>query len=250
MAPLSVLVVEDNTVNQRVLSLQLERAGHRVKVVENGQEALDVLARDPFDLVLMDLQMPQMDGVRTSRLIRAREKAFGGHVAIIAVTANHLPGERQRCLSAGMDDYLVKPIRAAELYAAIARVTGRPAPDSGPPGTADAKGWLDALQAAGFSPSAITRLAQAFLAEVPGRMDRLRQAAQAGDAAGIHAAAHSLKGTLTIFHASAATEAAAALEEMGRRQEVGGIAGPLATLEGEVQTLWSELSAFVQGSTG
>jgi CheY-like chemotaxis protein/HPt (histidine-containing phosphotransfer) domain-containing protein len=250
MAPLSVLVVEDNTVNQRVLSLQLERASHRVKVVENGQEALDVLAREPFDLVLMDLQMPQMDGVRTARLIRAREKAFGGHVAIIAVTANHLPGERQRCLSAGMDDYLVKPIRAAELYAAIARVTGRAAPDSAPAGTTDAKGWLDALAAAGFSPSAITRLAQAFVAEVPGRMDRLRQAVQAGDAEGVHRAGHALKGTLTVFHASAATEAAAALEDMGRRQELGEIAQPLATLEGEVQTLLAELNAYVQGASG
>src|SRR4051794_3738956 len=101
MTPLHVLVVEDNTVNQRVLSLQLERAGHGVQVVNNGQEALDVLARETFDRVLMDLQMPQMDGVRTTRLIRQKEKAFGGRVPIVAVTASHSPQERQRCLSAG-----------------------------------------------------------------------------------------------------------------------------------------------------
>jgi CheY-like chemotaxis protein len=249
MAPLHVLVVEDNTVNQRVLSLQLERAGHQVRVVGNGQEALDVLARETFDLVLMDLQMPQMDGVRTTRLIRAREKAFGGHIAIVAVTANSLPQERQRCLSAGMDDYLIKPTRSAELYAAIDRVMGTAEPPAGAIGTTSATGWQGALQAMGFSPPAIARLAQAFLDEVPGRMVRLRQALQTGDAAAAHTAAHSLKGTLTVFSASAAVTAATALEDLGRRRELSGTAGPLAALENEVQTLLTELKGFMQGSS-
>jgi two-component system sensor histidine kinase/response regulator len=249
MAPLHVLVVEDNTVNQRVLSLQLERASHRVQVVGNGQEALDVLAREQFDLVLMDLQMPQMDGVRTTRLIRAREKAFGGHIAIIAVTANSLPQERQRCLAAGMDDYLIKPIRAAELYAAIARVKGTAMSSVDASGTPSAVGWQGALQAMGFSPPARSRLAQAFVGEVPGRMERLRQALQTGDAAGVQMAAHALKGTLSVFAAANAVTAAATLEELGRRQELSEAAGPLAALESDVQRLLGELIEFLQGSS-
>ncbi len=250
MAPLHVLVVEDNTVNQRVLSLQLERASHRVHVVGNGQEALDVLAREPFDLVLMDPQMPQMDGVRTTRLIRASEKAFGGHVPIVAVTANSLPEERQRCLAAGMDDYLIKPIRAAELYAAIAHVTGTAAHTAGASGTPSAGGWQGGLQAMGFSPPAHARLAQAFLGEVPGRMERLRQALQSSDAVAVQMTAHALKGTLTVFSVHSAVAAVATLEELGRRQELSEAAGPLAALESEVQQLLGELTAFLRGSPG
>jgi CheY-like chemotaxis protein len=249
MTPLHVLVVEDNAVNQRVLSLQLERAGHRVQAVNNGQEALDMLARETFDLVLMDLQMPQMDGVRTTRLVRAREKAFGGHVPIVAVTANHLPQERQRSLTAGMDEYLVKPVRAAELYAAIERVTGTAAPTAPPIGTPSAEGWRAALAAMGFSRPAMTRLARAFLDEVPGRMERLRQALQAGDASAVEMAAHALKGTLTIFSAQPATKAAASLEELGRQGNLNDTRELLAALENQVQTLLVEMSVFVQESS-
>jgi CheY-like chemotaxis protein/HPt (histidine-containing phosphotransfer) domain-containing protein len=247
MTPLSVLVVEDNTVNQRVLSLQLEREAHRVQVVSNGQEALDVLSRERFDLVLMDLQMPQMDGVRTTRLIRAQEKAFGGRVAIIAVTANQLPQERQRCLAAGMDDYLIKPVRAADLYAAIARILGTPVSSEDAIGTPSANQWQGALGATGFSRSGIARLAQAFLEEVPGRMERLRQALQTGDAGSVYSSAHSLKGTLTVFAAEAAAAAAATLEEQGRQGNLSGAAGPMTVLEGEVQTLLTDLKSFLQG---
>ncbi len=249
MTPLHVLVVEDNTVNQRVLSLQLERASHQVQVVNNGQEALDILSREPFDLVLMDLQMPQMDGVRTTRLIRAREKAFGGRVAIIAVTANSLPQERQRCLAAGMDDYLIKPVRAAELYAAIARVKGNDIPPTAATGTPSAGGWQGALQAMGFSPAAQARLAQAFLGEVPGRMERLRQAIQSGNAAEVQLMAHALKGTLTVFSVQSAIAAAATLEELGRQQNLSASAGAMAALESEVQRLLDELTAFLQRSS-
>src|SRR5262245_59813568 len=98
-----VLLVEDNPVNQQVMLMLLSRAGFAVELAANGREALEAFEKRPFDLVLMDVQMPEMDGIRATRLIRAREKVTGGHVPIIAVTANALPGERQRCLTAGMD---------------------------------------------------------------------------------------------------------------------------------------------------
>src|SRR5262249_43081350 len=115
--PLRVLLVEDNPVNQEVLTLMLERAGHRVSVANHGREALLVLDAESFDVVFMALQMPEMDGLRCTRLIRQREKATGTRVPIVAITANALSGERQRCLQAGMDDYLPKPVRNHELAA-------------------------------------------------------------------------------------------------------------------------------------
>jgi PAS domain S-box-containing protein len=117
-----ILIVEDNKVNQRLLAAILKKLGHRVTVAGSGQEALDLLGSESFDIVLMDIQMPEMDGVETTRQIRARESGLSRHVPIIAVTAHAMAGDRERYLAAGMDDYLTKPIRRGELIAAIARL--------------------------------------------------------------------------------------------------------------------------------
>jgi two-component system sensor histidine kinase/response regulator len=114
-AVLHVLVVEDNTVNQRLASRLLERRGHRVTVTANGREAVEALANQTFDLVLMDLQMPKMDGFEATAVIREREMHDGGHIPIIALTANAMKGDRERCLAARMDGYLSKPIVPQEL---------------------------------------------------------------------------------------------------------------------------------------
>jgi signal transduction histidine kinase/CheY-like chemotaxis protein len=116
-----VLVVEDNSVNQRVAVALLARAGYSTEVANNGQEALAALARIPFDLVLMDCQMPGMDGLEATRQLRAREQRSGGRMPVIAMTASAMEGDRERCLAAGMDDYLAKPVISAELYAKLAR---------------------------------------------------------------------------------------------------------------------------------
>jgi len=112
---LRVLVAEDNRVNQRLAVRMLEKRGHRVSVAGNGREALDVLAKDTFDLVLMDVQMPEMDGLEATSAIRQREKGAARHQVVIAVTAHAMKGDREQCLAAGMDDYLSKPIRPQEL---------------------------------------------------------------------------------------------------------------------------------------
>ncbi len=117
--PLRVLLAEDGLVNQRVAAGLLQRRGHTVVVANNGREAVEALQKEPFDLVLMDVQMPEMDGLEATALIRERERATGGHVPIIATTADAMEGDRQRCLDAGMDAYLSKPIRADALYAAV-----------------------------------------------------------------------------------------------------------------------------------
>jgi len=112
-------VVEDNAVNQRVAVALLARGGYVTEVAYNGSEALAALARIPFDLVLMDCQMPVMDGLEAARQLRHREQRTGGHIPIIAMTANAMEGDREHCLAAGMDDYLAKPIIGKELYAKI-----------------------------------------------------------------------------------------------------------------------------------
>jgi CheY-like chemotaxis protein len=116
-----ILIVEDNAVNQRVASALLARAGYRAEVANNGEEALSALARMPFDLVLMDCQMPVLDGYSATQRLRERESGGSKHVPVIAMTANALPGDLERCLAAGMDDYLSKPVTREALYAALKR---------------------------------------------------------------------------------------------------------------------------------
>src|SRR5262249_26279151 len=113
--PLRILLAEDNVVNQQVTLLTLEKQGHQGRVVGNGREALAALEEQPFDLILMDVQMPELDGLAAAAAIRRREEAAGGHVPIIALTAHAMKGDRERCLAAGMDDYVSKPIHEEEL---------------------------------------------------------------------------------------------------------------------------------------
>jgi len=116
---LSILLVEDNAVNQRLAARLLEKRGHRVVVTANGREALTALEKDTFDLVLMDVQMPEMDGLEATAAIRKKEEHSGNHVAVIALTAHAMKGDEERCLAAGMDGYLSKPIRPQELDAIL-----------------------------------------------------------------------------------------------------------------------------------
>jgi PAS domain S-box-containing protein len=122
---LQILLVEDNPVNQRLAQRLLERDGHTVVLAANGREALDILEQQPFDLVLLDIQMPVLDGFETTAAIRAKEQGTGRHLPIIGLTAHAMKGDRERCLGAGMDDYIAKPIQARELLDVIGRVASR-----------------------------------------------------------------------------------------------------------------------------
>jgi CheY-like chemotaxis protein len=124
---LHILLAEDNVVNQRLVVRLLEKAGHTVVVAPNGEATLALLTQESFDLVLMDVQMPIMGGLETTAAIRTQEQATGTHIPIIAMTANAMKGDREKCVAAGMDDYLAKPIKAEALYAAIARIAVRQA---------------------------------------------------------------------------------------------------------------------------
>ena len=119
---MKILLAEDNRVNQFLTVRLLEKEGHRVEVVLNGRAALAALDQDRFDLALMDLQMPEMDGFETTAIIRERERASGAHLPIIALTANAMVGDAERCLEAGMDGYVSKPVDVRRLFAEISRV--------------------------------------------------------------------------------------------------------------------------------
>ena len=121
-----ILLAEDNVVNQKVALRLLERQGYRADVVANGLEVLEALGRQAYDVVLMDVQMPEMDGYETTSAIRSSEARTGRHLPIIAMTAHAMKGDRERCLEAGMDGYVAKPIRAQQILEAIQRALGRP----------------------------------------------------------------------------------------------------------------------------
>jgi two-component system, sensor histidine kinase and response regulator len=129
LQPLRILLVEDNVINQKVASLMLKKKGHVVVTVNNGREAIETLADQDFDAVLMDVQMPEMDGLQATAAIRAAEEGTDCHLPILAVTAHAMHGDREHCLDAGMDGYLSKPIQSAQLLQALADVlaAGRPA---------------------------------------------------------------------------------------------------------------------------
>ena len=116
-----ILIAEDNVVNQRVAIYMLEKQGHQVSYVQNGEEAMEAMEKNVFDLILMDIQMPLMDGLKATELIRIKEKMTGAHIPIVAMTAHAMKGDRDRCLSSGMDDYVAKPLNAADLTQAIER---------------------------------------------------------------------------------------------------------------------------------
>ena len=124
--PLSVLLVEDNPVNQKLAMVLLERHGHRVKQAWSGDEAVHLHATGDFDIVLMDVQMPGMDGLEAARLIRLRDRVTGHHTPILAMTARAMSGDRQECLDAGMDAYVAKPFQPAQFYEAIEALAGTP----------------------------------------------------------------------------------------------------------------------------
>ncbi len=122
---LHILIAEDNPINQKLAVRLLQKQGHTSAVANNGREAVETWLRQPFDAILMDMMMPEMDGLEATLTIREREKTTGTHIPIIAITANAMSGDREKCLAAGMDEYISKPVDVTQLYEALHRLTGQ-----------------------------------------------------------------------------------------------------------------------------
>ena len=225
---LEVLVVDDNAINARVATVALERLGHRLVVAGSGREALARLARGGIDIVLMDVQMPEMDGLEATRAIRAAEAPRHEHLAIIGLTAQALAGDAERCLAAGMDAYLPKPIDLPRLarvieelaakYPATARAqaVAEPAPPEcmggeGEPPLARA----ELVARLGDDDALATEVVALFFAELPAARAALQRALEAADPAGVTRAAHNLLGALLNVAAGPAARAARTLEQAG-----------------------------------
>jgi signal transduction histidine kinase/CheY-like chemotaxis protein/HPt (histidine-containing phosphotransfer) domain-containing protein len=248
---LKILLAEDNPVNQQLATRILEKRGHSVHVVPDGRQALDAVSRDRYDLVLMDVQMPEMDGFETTAAIRARENSSGAHLPIIALTAHAMTGDRERCLAAGMDGYLSKPLRAPELIAVIEQLI----PDQ-PPSAPVAGVQNDSLTGAGgFDRAAmlevvegdlalLRELAGVFLADTPALITGLREAVVSRDSRLIGTLAHRLKGSVANFRVGAATGAANRLEVMGSSGDMEGIDAALADFERAVNQVMDGLQAL------
>ena len=199
--PLRILVVEDNAVNQQLALLLLQKVGYRADVAANGVEALEALERQPYDVVLMDVEMPEMDGLEATRQIR-RRTPVEPRPRIIAVTAKALQGERERCLRAGMDDYLTKPIRLPELVEALGRDEGSTEVPVAPAVDPDVLGRFVASLGARGAESAVS-LIDTFLDHAAAQLASLRQAVQLHEAEDARREAHTLKSNAAVFGATA-----------------------------------------------
>jgi two-component system sensor histidine kinase/response regulator len=245
-ADTKILLVDDNVVNQKLTSLQLQRLGYGVDIAGDGREALEMLARRSYALVLMDCNMPVMDGYEATRAIRAKEQATGGHIPIIAVTANALSGDKERCLDAGMDAYLAKPVKLQALQQAVEHWLADAPPPAQPTATpaampvaapsvptpaatvpAPERSWLAGPQDLDLSQiDAIRTLQSADAPEVLGEvlaefrqesaqiLAQLRRALQAGDTRTMYRAAHSWKSSAAYIGAHALSGLCAELEQL------------------------------------
>jgi len=233
---LRILLAEDNPINQTLATRMLEKQGHTVVVVGDGRGVLDALAHHTFDLVLMDVQMPVMDGLTATAIIRGQEQQTGGHLPIVAMTAHAMKGDAERCLAAGMDGYLSKPIMADELYATIAKTLSH-GPIPTPPTTEPPIDLPTLLTIIDGEKDLLIELGEIFRQDYPQQVAALHEAVHHGDAHRLERVAHSLKGALATIGATTARSLAHELEVMGQSGQLEGSQSTLHKLEGELDRL-------------
>ncbi len=237
---LHVLLAEDNAVNQRLAASLLERRGHKVTIAANGREALAAVAAQPFDVVLMDVQMPEMGGFEATSAIRALEtERQATRLPIIAMTAHAMKGDRERCLAAGMDEYLTKPLDPRQLCALVEAMADA-APAAAPRGELFTVP-LEVLARVGGDRELLAEISRLFVDDAPRHLAKIRQALDARDGESLRRAAHGLKGAAANFDAEGVVGAARALEEIGRTGEFGAADASWRTLAGETDRLISAL---------
>jgi len=254
---LRILVAEDNPTNQRLVVAILRRKDYEVEIANNGEEALEAWRRGTFDLVLMDVQMPVMSGFDATAAIRAEEQTRGTRTPIIAMTAHAMKGDRERCLDAGMDDYVTKPIDVNGLFRTI-ELNATTAPRETPSGddsheaeTSNEKPAFDrdgALKRAIGDADLLVELAGLCVGDCETLLPQIRTAIDAGDAEQLERTAHTLKGSLASLCAEPASDAARAMEKYGRSADFSAAKETHSTLEQEIARLVAELNATVDAA--
>jgi CheY-like chemotaxis protein len=258
-AALRLLLAEDNAFNRQLALALLRKLGYHADVVENGREALDALERQAYDVVLMDVQMPELDGLEATREIRGRF-APGEGPKIIAITANAMESDREDCLAAGMDDHLSKPIRIDELSRALARCRAVTEAHSGSAKDDSAARSDDALDETALETltsslggeegrAAVQELIDAFLEDAPTEIAMLRSAIERGDADETRRLAHTLKSNAATFGARTLSDLCRKLEALGRQRDLGGGPELLERVEAKWERVREALEAIRVGRT-
>lgn len=252
---LRVLLAEDNPVNQMVAIRLLEKWGCRIDPVGTGRAALEAWAIGDYDVILMDIQMPEMDGLEATAQLRRQEATTGGHVPIIAMTAHTMDGDRERCLATGMDDYVSKPVQPPRLYAALKRLAlghvvqdGHPAGAETAPETARPFNERRLDETCGGDAEFMVLVVAEFLNVVPDYLRRLGEAVGAGDAAQAGAMAHTLKGSCATVGAEALGRACARLEQEAKAGVLAEADGRMAHIERELERVRPLLQHYLPGN--
>ena len=268
---LNVLLAEDSPVNQRVATVMLEKWGHKVSIAANGRQAIAMFTRQPYDLVVMDVQMPEMDGLEATRAIREHEKLAGGHVPIIALTAHAMKGDRDRCLAVGMDAYVTKPIRSKELARIIREMVQHKTPSDTAGGLAQQSkasettiaapptngqrtngqpdsgiDWQQALESVDGNRPLLVELIDIFGEECPKLSAEIVGAIQSGDVATLRRAAHTMKGSLAHLAAGKAIGIAQQMEFLARQQNLPAASALWPNLRAELDRILPVMRDFAK----
>jgi two-component system, sensor histidine kinase and response regulator len=230
------LLAEDNATNQKVVVRLFENRGDTVVVASNGREAIQLSADPSLDVILMDVQMPEMSGLQATEAIRERERSLGGHIPIVAMTAHAMAGDREQCLAAGMDAYLSKPLRLDEVLAVVDGLfTSAPmAPPLVDPPTL--------LSAFGGNPALLAEVIDMFLVDGPQLTREIRQATDRGDSKSLASSAHALKGSAGLFAKQGAYDTARRLEQLGKSGDLTAAGEACAELERDMDALRATLA--------
>ncbi|NNJ48609.1 MAG: PAS domain S-box protein [Acidimicrobiia bacterium] len=263
----NVLLADDSPTNRRLAMRLLEKRGHAVKAVENGLEAVQALDKDAYDIILMDVQMPEMDGMEATIAIRQAEALTGGHIPIVALTAHAMKGDRERCIEVGMDAYLSKPFQAEELFATIEQLVSYAASadeadaqeqeqeqeqEEEPAREAEVVGSLvdvaGALGRMGGSPEVLAEVTEIFLDGYAEQYEELKAAIEAADMATSAKVAHRLKGELGTLGATEAFEAGQEIVTLARADDVDGAQRAFVRFTHEMDRVEPELVALSRGA--
>ena len=240
--PLRILLAEDNAVNQTLALRMLEKLGYRADVAGNGIEAIEALERQPYDLLLSDVQMPEMDGVEATRRILERwgpdERPW-----IVAMTAEAMQGDRERFLAAGMNDYVVKPIRIEDLVAALERAPRRGEPHAPSPGLFDERVVQRLVDSMGGDEAIVSELIGQFLTDAPALIETARAGAASGDAGEVRRALHTLTSNAATFGATDLAVVTRQLEELAKGGSLDGVELRLDSIADQLQRVSDALAA-------